>query len=833
MTNPQLVLNPRTQFVTVEDASPTVSVRWDRVVQNAVINTGVGPTIASRAYAIMHTAMYDAWSAYSTDAVSTQTGDSLQRPASEHTDANKTEAMSFAAYRVLLELFPEAETSLLFDNLMTELGFNTGNKTVDPSTAAGIGNLSAEALMAFRRTDGSNQINGYEDTTGYEPVNKDVDSIQNLEKWTPETIPIPSAGSSANTSSRMQMFLTPQWSVVTPFALESSSALRPEAPEPFLLVDAFVDLESRTITLAGEREARVITADMVGKAGEPGKFINQRFIDQAERVVRASAALTDIQKLIAEFWEDAGGTSFPPGTWHTFGEYVSARDSHSLDEDALMFLSLSNAIFDAGVATWEAKVFYNYVRPIRAIRELGMLGLLNDGTVGKDEITGEEGFVIEAWGGSAQGTRTILANNFLTYQTPDGDPSPPFAEYTSGHSSFSAAGAEILKRFTGEDDFGSSITFDIGTSRFENLFTPKEEITLSWDTFTEAADEAGLSRIYGGIHFEDGDLNGRALGRQVAESAWNKVQDLANGADVVTLDFTADEFSADSEVGCFVVDDTNGTMDGLSPDDAGYLAVAMARSSVLFSALPEDADVEARFEAISTRSFLQGSYVRFFSISAGTVDTFLHTGSGQVSLSGIERIDETSRLELTLADLNMTASLAESTGIGTGLQGSASAEVLDLTKLEAATEATFTVQREAAFNNVVGFYLIDDLTGRVIDSEGNVFDPENTTDYVQAALANRITELSLSSLNNGVSTFSTTLEAGQILAPFIVVDGTIDELIDEDASNDPAIYTPFLGANLDSADHVRLFGNNTFGFEDLVSGGDQDFDDLIVQVDFL
>lgn len=832
MTNPQLVLNPQTQFVTVEGASPSVSVRWDRVVQNAVINTSVGPTIASRAYAIMHTAMYNAWSAYSLDAVSTQTGDSLQRPASEHTDANKTEAMSFAAYRVLSELFPEAESSLLFDNLMTELGFDPSNDTTDPSTAAGIGNLSADALMAFRRTDGSNQVNGYEDTIGYQPVNEDVDNIQNLEKWTPETVPFSTAETIANNSSRLQKFLTPQWSVVTPFALESPSALRPEAPESFLLVDATVDLEAGTITLAGESEARVITADMVGEPGEAGKFINQRFIEQAESVVQASAALTDIQKLIAEFWEDAGGTSFPPGTWHTFGEYVSARDSHSIDEDALMFFSLSNAIFDAGVATWEAKVFYDYVRPIRAIRELGKLGLLNDGTVGTDEITSEQGFVIEAWGGSAQGTRTILADNFLTYQTPDGDPSPPFAEYTSGHSSFSAAGAEILKRFTGGDDFGGSITFDIGTSRFENLFTPKEEITLSWDTFTEAADEAGLSRIYGGIHFEDGDLNGRALGRQVADAAWDKVQDLANGADIVTLDFTADRFSTDSEVGFFVVDDANGSIDGLSPDDEGYLAAAMTRSSVLFSALPEDADVEARFEAISTRSFLQGTYVTFFSISGGTVDTFLRTGSGQISVSATELIDETSELELTLAGSSVTATQVQSIEMGTGLQGSASTEILDLTKLDAAAEATFTVQREAAFDNVVGFYIIDDLTGRVTDAAGNVFAPENTTDYVRAALANRITDLSLSSSNNGVSTFSTTLEAGQILAPFIVVNGTIDELLDRSASNDPAIYFPFLGANSDGADHVRLFGNNTFGFEDLVGGGDQDFDDVIVQVEF-
>ncbi|MBE9061108.1 DUF6851 domain-containing protein [cf. Phormidesmis sp. LEGE 11477] len=836
MSDIQLSLNPDTQLVTVEEFSPTVSVQWDRVVQQAVIDTSVGPTIAARAYAIMHTVMYDAWSAYSLEAISTQTDDDLQRPTAEHTNANKIEAMSFAAYRVLTELFPEDENKALFNSLMTILGLETSNDTTNTATAAGIGNVSAEALMAVRRADGSNRENGYVDTIGYEPVNVDANNIVNLQKWTSESVPIDTIDSilaGADSTVDQQKFLTPQWSTVTPFALDAPDALRPDAPVPFLLVEATVDLENGTITLAGETEAKVITADMVGLVDEPGKFINQSFIAQAEQVISASANLTDRQKLIAEFWEDGGGTSFPPGTWQTFGEFVSARDRNRIDEDALLFFSLSNAMLDASIATWESKVFYDYVRPVRAIRELGKLGLLNNGTLGTDEITGETGFVIQVWGGLNQGTRTILADNFLTYQTPGGDVSPPFAEYTSGHSSFSAAGAEILKRFTGSDSFGAEVTFEAGSSRFENLLTPTEEITLEWDTFTQAADEAGLSRIYGGIHFEDGDLNGRALGREVADSVWSKVQGLAKDADIITLDFIADKFSIDSELGFFVVDDANGTIDGLLPDNEGYLVAAMARSAVLFSALPESADVEASLEAISTRSFLKGTYVSFFSISDGTVDAFLSSGDGQVSLFETVLIDETSELDLTIADLNVTATVVISAEIGHGLQGSASAEILDLTGLDAAVEAIFTVQREAAFENVVGFYTIDDLTGRITDAEGNVFDPESTTDYIQATLANRVADLSLSSLNNSVSALSTTIEVGQILAPFIVVDGTIDELLDGDADNDPAIYFPFLGANSDGVDHVRLFGNNTFGFEDLANGGDQDFDDVIIQVEFV
>ena len=206
----------------------------------------------------------------------------------------------------------------------------------------------------------------------------------------------------------------------------------------------------------------------------------------------------------------------------TFGQFVSSRDDHSLDDDVKLFFGLSNAVFDAGVATWEAKVFYDYVRPVRAIRELGKLGLI--GEFNSDL----GGFAIEAWQPDL-GTQTILATDFLTYQTPGSDPSPPFAEYTSGHSAFSAAGAEVLSLFTGSDEFGASVTFAPGESRFEPGITPEAPITLEWDTFTEAADEAGVSRLYGGIHFEDGDLNARILGREVGNAVFEQAQFYING----------------------------------------------------------------------------------------------------------------------------------------------------------------------------------------------------------------------------------------------------------------------------------------------------------------
>ncbi len=456
-------------------------------------------------------------------AISTQLGDDLQRPDKEITDANKSEAMSYAAYQVLTDLFP-TQTEI-FDELMNDLGLDTSNNTTDTTTAAGIGNVMSAELLEFRQQDGSNQLgdrpNGvdgvpYSDISDYQPVNAPGD-INNIERWTPELVPI---DAEPGTEIRTQQFLTPQWGDVTPFALESGEQFRPEAPEPFLLVDGTVNLEEKTITL---KNGSVLDIDK----SLIGDVINPEFIAQAEEVVNISANLTDEQKLVAEFWEDGGGTSFPPGTWMTFGQFVSARDNNTLDENAQLFFGLGNAVFDAGIATWEAKTNYDYTRPVRAIRELGELGLIGEFN---KELGGN---AIEAWT-PENGTQTILATDFLTYQTPGSDPSPPFAEYTSGHSSFSAAGAEILESFTGSDEFGASVTFNPGESRFEPGETPTEPLTLEWDTFSEAADEAGISRLYGGIHFTDGDVNGGILGEQVGQAVWDKTQFFINGGNVGT-----------------------------------------------------------------------------------------------------------------------------------------------------------------------------------------------------------------------------------------------------------------------------------------------------------
>ena len=117
----------------------------------------------------------------------------------------------------------------------------------------------------------------------------------------------------------------------------------------------------------------------------------------------------------------------------------------------------------------------------------------------------------------------IDGSSWSPYQ-PTTSPTPPFPEYSSGHSNFSAAAAEVLKLFTGSDRFGDSVTFPVGSSKVEPGTVPATDLVLSWATFSEAADQAGMSRRYGGIHFEQGDLDARSTGRITGQIAWARAK---------------------------------------------------------------------------------------------------------------------------------------------------------------------------------------------------------------------------------------------------------------------------------------------------------------------
>jgi hypothetical protein len=455
--------------------------RWNTAALQGIRDAKLGAPVVARALAIVHTCMYDAWAAYDERAVGTQLAGALRRPASERTLANKEHAVSYAAYRALADVLP-VDTNSVYIPLMKQLGYDPSDNSTDIETPTGVGNVACAAVLEYRHHDKSNQLGDlaqgpYSDWTGYAPVN------------TPSPVPARAAASNVSDPNHWQpltyvnsfgdlmtqRFVGAQWSQVTPFALTSGDQFRP----------------------------------LIARFG-PATYGSKEYREQAEELVAMSAGLTDKQKMISEYWSDGPNSEQPPGHWALFAQFVSERDHHTLDDDVKMFFVLSNAIFDAGIAAWDAKRTYDSVRPVTAIPFLF------------------RGKTIRAWGGPGKGTVEMDGSQWIPYQAAT-FPTPPFPDYVSGHSTYSAAAARILELWTGSDHFGNSITIPAGSSKIEPGVTPARPITLRWETFTDAANEAGISRRYGGIHFRAADLTGRLLGRIVAFQAWQRAQNYFNG----------------------------------------------------------------------------------------------------------------------------------------------------------------------------------------------------------------------------------------------------------------------------------------------------------------
>jgi hypothetical protein len=441
----------------------SVVAQWNNAALQAVRETSPGPPICARMLAIVNTCIYDAWAAYDPHAVGTRLGSTLRRPAAEHTRANKEKAISFGAYRALVDLFPRPDQGRVFTALMQRLGYDPGDESTDVSTPGGIGNLAARAVLEFRHRDGSNQLGdqhpgAYSDYTGYVPANT-PDQIKDPDLWQPLRL-LNGRGEFV-----VQSYIAPHWGQVVPFSLASLAPFRPVVSLP--------------------------------RYGTP------EYEQQAREVLDYSANLTERQKVIVEYWADGPNSEQPPGHWCLFGQYVARRDQLGLDGEVKLCFALTNALMDAGIIAWDAKRMYDSVRPITAIRHLF------------------KGQRVRAWAGPYQGTMEIDGADWQPYQIPT-FVTPAFPEFISGHSTFSAAGAEVLFCFTESDAFGASVTKAAGSSPAEPGLVPAEDVTLSWATFTEAADEAGMSRRWGGIHFKEGDRVGRRLGRVVGRLAWYK-----------------------------------------------------------------------------------------------------------------------------------------------------------------------------------------------------------------------------------------------------------------------------------------------------------------------
>ncbi|MFN5855546.1 MAG: DUF4114 domain-containing protein [Pseudanabaenaceae cyanobacterium] len=284
------------------------------------------------------------------------------------------------------------------------------------------------------------------------------------------------------------------------------------------------------------------------------------------------------------------------------------------------------------------------------------------------------------------------------------------------------------------------------------------------------------------------------------------------------------------ELGMFTVDDATGAINGVSSTSAAYNKSAIARGQVILSSidnlpngyLPNFTRLLQLSPAQNIRFYLQKN--------RSTTDDLMNGVPSDLQFSNVQKVTDLggNKFSLEFTDVTLTIeSSTENLALGTGLQGNSQGEVLDLRNAVGTVKADFTVNREAAYNNFVGFYKVLSEVGGIDTNGDNVVDLNpGDAGYTVAALKGRVSGIDLAVANQGTAAIGgKQFTGGAIYAPFLISNGTVDQALAGQAH----VFFAYLGANSDKVDHVRLLGENTFGFEDLYGGGDRDYNDVIVK----
>ncbi|MBX3351803.1 MAG: hypothetical protein KF684_02620 [Phycisphaeraceae bacterium] len=558
---------------------------WNEELLDAIRRDTPRPPVHSRNLFHVSAAMYDAWAAYDSVARPVFRQESAS---AVDIEAARAEAISYAAYRMIAHRFAAspgaAATTTAINNLMGALGYDPGVTTTVGDTPAAIGNRIAARIIAQALTDGSNELGNYANTSGYAPINGPLvvalpgtGGMVDINRWQPLLVP---------GALNPQGFLAPHWSVVRPFAMSRpapGSLYLDPGPPPLLggAGDATVRHDIlQVIEWSGQLDPTdsvmintspsVTGNNSLGAQDGTGHPVNPvTGMPYADNFVLRG----DFGRVLAEFWADGPLSSTPPGHWNEIANEVSDSPGfekriggvgpivNDLEWDVKMYLSLNGAVHDTAIATWEVKAHYDGSRPISLIREMASRGQSTDPMLPSYDPMGlplQAGLVelitpessapgerhehlsafvgeiaIFAWRGHPAdpvndfgGCGWIRAVTWLPYQQFN-FVTPPFAGYTSGHSGFSRASAEVLTLLSGTPYFpggqGVFVASD-GPDGFDLVFEagPSMDVVLVWATYYDAADEAGLSRIFGGIHPAYDDFPGRVIGSNAGIGSYQR-----------------------------------------------------------------------------------------------------------------------------------------------------------------------------------------------------------------------------------------------------------------------------------------------------------------------
>jgi Calx-beta domain/Domain of unknown function (DUF4114)/von Willebrand factor type A domain len=300
-----------------------------------------------------------------------------------------------------------------------------------------------------------------------------------------------------------------------------------------------------------------------------------------------------------------------------------------------------------------------------------------------------------------------------------------------------------------------------------------------------------------------------------------------------------------SEVGMFLVDDDSGTVNNTTPNDSGYLTQVRDRSKVLFSSLGNNA-TDASLDNQVTRSFDLpiNSKIGFYLAVNGSMDDVSSSSTSQKILFSFPATNSFFTNSKTSQNLDVTKIAFDDSGstgdldfddfvfqienafdtVTLGIDQQGTKEVYDFSSVATSVNAAFEVKRDAGYNNHVGFYKIESVDGTI--KVGNTLIRPDEDGYRQAIVKGLIAGVDLVGTNGQVVKSNGVFLGGALYAPILIADANTAN------ANFSNVYTAYSQGNADKVDHIRLLADNTFGFEDLVGGGDRDFNDVIVKATF-
>ena len=557
---------------------------WDEALLDAIRRDVPAPTVHARNLFHTSAAMWDAWAAYLPGADGYFVHEKLQaddvqaaREAAISYAAYRLLLWRYSRAAGLQETFDELAST------MRSLCYDIDFVQTDGDSPAALGNRIAGAAIAYGKRDGSLEQQRYVDTD-YEPVNAPLvvaepgTEMADPNRWQPLALAQIVAQNGLPIPGNVQRFVGPQWGHVRAFALPPSSDGTPIDPGPpprlgetdAAYERAAVDVIRYSSELDPSDGVRidigpnVLGDNTLGTNDGDGHDLNPA---TGEPYAPDMVLRGDYARALAQFWADGPASETPPGHWNTIANAVSdtrgfdlriggtGPEVDRLEWDVKLYFALNGAVHDAAIAAWGLKGSYDSVRPISMIRYLAGHGQSTEPNAPSydpeglplvpglvevitrrssapggrhEDLAGHVGEIaIRAWRGNPEDPTTemagvgwILATEWVPFQLST-FVTPAFAGYVSGHSTFSRAAAEVMTSFMGDPYFpGGLFEQTIPADSLAVELGPSEDVTLEWATYYDAADQAGVSRLYGGIHIPADDFGGRLIGSQCGKEAW-------------------------------------------------------------------------------------------------------------------------------------------------------------------------------------------------------------------------------------------------------------------------------------------------------------------------